>query len=318
MSRFNQMQIFVAVAQQQGFSAAARQLRLSPPVVTRAIAELEARLGVRLLHRTTRHVRLTEAGQRYLNDAKRVLAAVDEADEAAIGIHAEPRGHLSITAPVLFGRMHVMPGIAEYLQRYPGMEVSALLVDRVVNLMEEGIDVAIRIGELQDSSYQALRLGEVKRVWCASPEFLAVHGTPRHPSQFGNHQVIVINDMSERPEWHYLEGNKKAAVKLAPRLRVTSNDSAIEAAGRGVGITQLLSYQVAHELAAGTLKALLGKYALPPLPINILHREGRHSAAKIRAFIDLMASQLRGNNALAGGEKSRLGKAVKMQARSGK
>jgi len=293
MSRFTQMQIFVAVAEQEGFAAGARKLRLSPPAVTRAVAELETRLGVRLLHRTTRRVRLTEAGQRYLNDARNVLAAADEADEAAIGIHAEPRGQLTITAPVLFGRMHVMPGIAAYLQRYPEMTVSALLVDRVVNLMEEDIDIAIRIGELGDSSFQALRVGQVQRLWCASPDYFAAYGKPRHPAEFANHQVIVIDDMSSHPVWRYTDGNRTATVKLKPRLRVTSNDSAIEAALRGLGITQLLSYQAAPELQAGKLKQVLGGFALPPIPINILHREGRHSAAKIRAFIDLMAGLLR-------------------------
>jgi len=305
MSRFNQMQIFVAVAEQAGFAAGARKLGLSPPAVTRAVAELESRLGARLLHRTTRHVRLTEAGQRYLNDARRVLAAVDEADEAAIGIHAEPRGHLTITAPVLFGRMHVMPGIVAYLQRYPEMEVSALLVDRTVNLLEEGIDVAIRIGDLGDSSFQALRVGEVKRVWCASPEYFAAHGKPRHPSEFSSHQVIVTDALNNTPEWRYLEGSRIATVKLKPRLHVSSNDAALEAAVRGLGITQLLSYQAAPELAAGRLKPVLGNHALPPLPINILHREGRHSTAKIRAFIDLMTTLLRGNKTLAQSKSAR-------------
>ncbi len=298
MSRFNQMQIFVAVAEQEGFAAGARKLRLSPPAVTRAVAELEARLGVRLLHRTTRHVRLTDAGHRYLEDTRRVLAAAEEADEAAIGIHAEPRGLLTITAPVLFGRMHVMPGVVAYLQRYPQMEVSALLVDRVINLMEEGIDVAIRIGELGDSSFKAVRIGEVKQLWCASPDYLTAHGKPRHPSEFAAHQTIVTHGSSQRPEWRYVEGSKTVAVKLRPRLRVTSNDSAIEAAVRGLGITQLLSYQAAPELAAGRLKQVLGSYGLPPVPVNILHREGRHSATKIRAFIDLVAAQLRGNKHL--------------------
>jgi len=159
MDRFHLMSVFVAVAETEGFAAGARRLNMSPPAVTRAVAALEEQLGVKLFNRTTRFVRTTEAGQRYLTDARRILADIDAADEAAAGINAEPRGHLTITAPVMFGRMHVMPGIIKYLERYPGTEVSAVFLDRVVNLLEEGIDVGIRIGELPDSSMQALRVG---------------------------------------------------------------------------------------------------------------------------------------------------------------
>ena len=169
MDRFHTMSVYVAVAEEQGFASAARRLGMSPPAVTRAIATLEQRLGVRLLQRTTRHVRTTEAGQRYLEDARRVLAEVDAVDEAVSGINAEPRGHLAITAPVMFGRMFIIPGIVEYLEHFPDTEISALFLDRDVNLLEEGVDVAVRIGELADSSMRALRVGSVRQVVCASP-----------------------------------------------------------------------------------------------------------------------------------------------------
>ncbi len=189
MDRLNSMAIFVAVAEQEGFSGAARLLNMSPPAVTRAVAALEEHLGVKLFNRTTRFVRLTEAGQRYLEDARRIVAAADEADEAAAGINAEPKGHLVVTAPVLFGRLYVMPVISDYLQRYKDTEVTALFLDRIVNLLEEGVDVGIRIGELPDSSYRALRVGQVRRVLCAAPSYLAEHGIPSMPEDIVKHQL---------------------------------------------------------------------------------------------------------------------------------
>ena len=183
MDRFQLMNVFVAVAEESGFAAGARRLRMSPPAVTRAVAALEQRLKVKLLNRTTRYVRTTEVGQRYLDDARRILAEADEADEAAAGVNAAPRGHLAVTAPVLFGRMFVMPLIVEYLNRYPDTAVSAVLLDRVVNLLEEGLDVGIRIGELPDSNLQATVVGSVRLVVCASKEYLRRHGVPRRPEE---------------------------------------------------------------------------------------------------------------------------------------
>lgn len=298
MDRLTEMQIYVAVAESEGFAAAARRLNISPPVATRAVADLEARLGVKLLNRTTRYVRVTDAGQRYLEDARRVLIAADEADEAAIGVNAEPRGHFTVTAPVLFGRMYVMPGIVDYLQRFPATEVSALFVDRVVNLLEEGVDVALRIGELGDSSYNALRLGSVRRVLCASPDYLARHGLPLHPNALRDHQLIVATNLGMNVEWRFNQDGKPLAIRIKPRLSVTSIDSAIEAAVRGLGITRVMSYQVAQELAQGRLKILLREFEPEIVPVHVLHREGRYASAKIRSFIDFMAERLRGNKSL--------------------
>jgi DNA-binding transcriptional LysR family regulator len=298
MDRLTEMQIYVAVAECEGFAAAARRLGISPPVATRAVADLEARLGVKLLNRTTRYVRATDAGQRYLEDARRVLAAADEADEAAIGINSEPRGHLTVTAPVLFGRIYVMPGIVDYLQRFPATEVSALFVDRVVNLLEEGVDVALRIGELGDSSFKALRVGSVRRVLCASPDYIARNGLPAHPEALTNHPLILASNPGANIEWRFMQDAKPLAVRIKPRLNVTSNDSAIEAAVRGLGITRVMSYQVAFELESGQLNVLLGEFEPAPVPIHILHREGRYAAAKVRSFIDLMVERLRANKSL--------------------
>lgn len=298
MDRLTEMQIYVAVAECEGFAAAARRLGISPPVVTRAVADLEARLGVRLLNRTTRYVRATDAGQRYLDDARRVIAVADEADEAAIGVNSEPRGHLTVTAPVLFGRIYVMPAIVDYLQRYPAAEVSALFVDRVVNLLEEGVDVALRIGELGDSSFNALRVGRVRRVLCASPDYLARQGVPENPDALTGHSIIVATSLGANVEWRFMQDKTPWVVRIKPRLSVSSNDSAIEAAVRGLGIARLMSYQVAPEIDSGKLKILLSEYETAPVPIHIVHREGRYTSTKIRSFIELMAEQLRANKSL--------------------
>lgn len=293
MDRFHLMSVFVAVAEAEGFAAGARRLSMSPPAVTRAIATLEEQLGVKLFNRTTRYVRTTEAGQRYLTDARRILADLDAADEAAAGINAEPRGHLTITAPVMFGRMHVMPGIINYLERYPDTEVSAVFLDRVVNLLEEGIDVGIRIGELPDSTMQALPVGAVRIVTCASPEYLSEHGSPRHPGELEEHSIIASSAGNNAVDWRFHQPRDSWTQRLKPRLSVTSNDAAIEAAIQGLGITRLLSYQVAPFISAGKLKVILEDYEPPPRPVNIVHREGRFSSARVRAFIDLLAERLR-------------------------
>jgi len=298
MDRLNMMAIFIAVAEQEGFAGAARLLNLSPPAVTRAVAALEEHLGVKLFNRTTRFVRLTEAGQRYAEDARRVIAAADEADEAATGINAEPKGHLVVTAPVLFGRSYVMPGISEYLQRHQNTEVTALFLDRIVNLLEEGVDVAIRIGELPDSSYKALRVGQVRRVLCASPSYLAEQGVPLSPDDLAKHQLIVAGAISSTIDWRFENDGSPVSIRIKPRLRVTSNDAAIEAAVLGLGITRLLSYQIASQLASGELKIILSEFEPKPMPINIIHREGKYAAAKIRSFVDLMSTRLRSNASL--------------------
>lgn len=293
MDRFHLMSVFVAVAEAEGFAAGARRLSMSPPAVTRAIATLEEQLGIKLFNRTTRYVRTTEAGQRYLTDARRILADLDAADEAAAGINAEPRGHLTITAPVMFGRMHVMPGIINYLERYPDTEVSAVFLDRVVNLLEEGIDVGIRIGELPDSTMQALPVGAVRIVTCASPEYLSEHGSPRHPGELEEHSIIASSAGNNAVNWRFHQPRDSWTQRLKPRLSVTSNDAAIEAAFQGLGITRLLSYQVAPFISAGKLEIILEDYEPPPRPVNIVHREGRFSSARVRAFIDLLAERLR-------------------------
>ena len=299
MDRLQTMSAFVAVAEEQSFSGAARRLNISPPVVTRAVSELEQRLKVKLLNRTTRYVRATEAGLRYLEDARRLLDEIDIADEAAAGVNADPRGNLVVTAPVLFGRMHVMPGIIDYLNRYPETQISALFLDRVVNMVDEGIDVGIRIGELPDSSMRALRVGAVRLVSVASPTYLKNFGEPESPKCLSKHSTIASSAANHFIGWQYKTNKRSQAFRINPRLVVSSNDAAIEAARKSFGITRVLSYQVAPYLATANLKTILQEFEPPESPVHIIHREGRYSSAKIRAFIDLLADRLRSDGALA-------------------
>lgn len=298
MDRFLQMQVFAAVADEESFAAAARRLHMSPPAVTRAIAALEGQLGVKLFNRTTRHVRATEAGQRYLEDARRILADVAAADEAAAGIDAEPRGRLAVTAPVLFGRRFVVPSIVEYLRRYPQTQVEAVFLDRVVNLLEEGLDVGVRIGELPDSSMRARKVGEVRLMLLASPGYLDGHGLPGDPGELKAHTLIASSAGSFATGWRFNYPEGERVVRVKPRLTVSTNDAAIEAAEEGFGITRALSYQVAPQLSRGSLQLLLPAFEPLPRPVNVVHREGRHSSTRVRAFIDLLTEHLRTHPAL--------------------
>lgn len=297
MDRLHLMSVLVAVAEEQGFAAAARRLSMSPPAVTRAITALEERLGVKLLNRTTRYVRTTDAGQRYLEDARRIVAEADAADEAAAGVNAEPRGHLAVTAPVLFGRMFVMPGIVDYLKLYPDTEVTAVFLDRIVNLLEEGLDVGVRIGELADSSMRARRVGSVRTVVCASPEYLRHHGLPQRPEDLLEQTIITSSAGNNAIDWRF-ESFSGARVSIRPRLTVTTNDAAIEAAIRGFGIARLFSYQVAPQVACGELQIILQQCEPPSRPVHIVHRDGRLASVKVRAFVDLMAERLQTDRAL--------------------
>jgi DNA-binding transcriptional LysR family regulator len=298
MDRFHLMSVYVAVAEEQGFASGARRLGLSPPAVTRAVAALEQRLGVKLLNRTTRYVRTTEAGQRYLDDARRVLAAADAVDEAIGGANAVPRGRLTMTAPVMFGRMFVMPAIVDYLQKFPDTEISALFLDRDVNLLEEGVDVAVRIGDLPDSSLRALPLGTVRQVVCASPAYLQRHGKPSSPEDLATHTLIASSAVNNPLSWRFSSEQGDRSPRLKPRLTVTSNDAAIEAALRGFGITRLLSYQVARHVADGELQLLLETFEAESRPIHVVHREGRLASATVRSFIDFIAAKLRADELL--------------------
>ena len=293
MDQIHLMKVFVAVGELESFAAAARRLDISPAAVTRAVSALEDMLGVKLLLRTTRSVRLTQAGGRYLEDTRHILASISEANEAAAGINATPKGELAVTAPILFGKKFVMPSIVRYLQQYPEVDVSAYFLDRIVNMVEEGMDVAVRIGPLPDSGLKALRVGRVRRMLCASPEYLARQGVPQHPSDLPAHAVIATTNLSPRAGWRFGVTDEPTMVRIKPRLTVTSNDGAIAAAVGGLGIARLLSYQVVDEIASGQLQVILADYEEAPWPIHVLHRESKHGSAKVRMFVDMLAHELR-------------------------
>jgi DNA-binding transcriptional LysR family regulator len=295
MDRFETMRVFVAVAETQGFAAAARRLAMSPPAVTRAVLALEDRIGARLLHRTTRVVRLTDAGARFLADCKRILAEVDEAEASAAGSHAEPRGQIGVTAPILFGRMHVVPIILDFLERYPNISTRLLFRDSLVDLIGDAFDVAIRIAHLPDSSLRAIQVGSVRRVVCASRAYLAAHGTPRTPDELSQHETIAFSASAEPAEWTFAAGR---TVTPAARFTVSGSDVAIAAAVAGRGITRVLSYQVASEVRAGRLEIILADFEPPLLPINVVYAEGLRAAARVRTFVDFAVDRLRTVKAL--------------------
>lgn len=295
MDKLEAMRVFVEVAECRSFVAASRKLDLSAPAVTRSIAQLERALGVRLFNRTTRHVRLTDSGARFFEDAKRILEEVEQAVATASGSYAEPRGVLSVTAPVLFGQKHIVPIMTEYLQKNPSVTVRALFYDRVSNILDEGLDVAIRIGHLKDSSIYATQVGSVQRVVCASPAYLKERGMPRYPSDLADHEIIHASTVEPSTTWRFDSKGGKEVVKVSPRLHCSQNGAAIAAARQGLGITRLMSYQVGEEFKNGSLERILRDYETKPLPVNIIYLEGRQANAKIRSFIDLAVARLRAN-----------------------
>lgn len=293
MDRFETLRIFAAVAEAQGFAAAARRLKLSPPAVTRAVAALEARLGTRLLYRTTRIVRPTEAGLGLLADARRILAELEEAEAAAGGVSSAPRGLLTVTAPILFGRMFVAPVVLDFLKAQPGVQARLLLLDRVIDLIEEGIDVALRIAPLADSSLTAIPVGSMRSVICAAPSYLAARGAPLQPSDVAGHDTIAFSGGTGFEEWSLYAGSRRITVKTRPRLTVNTAEVAVAAAVAGHGLVRVLSYQAAAAVREGKLKLVLTDYEPSPVPIHLVHLEGRRANAKVRAFLDFTLPRLR-------------------------
>lgn len=288
MDHLESMRVFIAVADARGFAAAARQLRVSPPVVTRGVAALEQRLGVRLLNRTTRQMHLTEAGQRFLVDCKRIVAELRDAEAAARAAHAEPQGLLTVTAPVMFGRMHIVPLLHDFMESHPKVTVRGMFIDRIVNLVEEACDVALRIDALADSSLTAVKVGTVRRIVVASPEYLAANGTPRTPADVEGHRAFG----SGRAPWRF-RGTAAASAQPRMLLKVNGGDVAIASALAGHGLARPLSYQVDEELRDGRLKTVLADYETDPIPVQLVYPEGRKAAAKVRAFVDFTAARLR-------------------------
>jgi len=294
MDRLHAMKVFLKVIECGGFAGAGRALSMSPPAVTRAVAALEEVIGARLLIRTTRTVRLTEAGTRYAEDCRRILADLAESEASAAGTHARPSGTLIVTAPVLFGQIHVLPILLDFLGKHPAVTGRALFLDRVVHLIEDDVDVAIRIAHLPDSEYRAIPVGSVRRVICGAPAYLKKHGVPATPADLTRHTLIAATATLGPLDLHFGREHR-TSVRVQPRLTTSTIESAIIAASGGWGLTRALSYQVGRAVAEKKLQIVLSEYEEEPLPIHVVYAEGRRAPAKVRAFVEFAVERLRGN-----------------------
>jgi DNA-binding transcriptional LysR family regulator len=293
MDRLEAMRVLVAAVDGGSLSAAGRALGMPLATVSRKVSELESLLKTQLLVRTTRKLTETEAGQAFIASCRRILEDVNEAERFAAGEYSAPRGELIVTAPLVFGRLHVLPVAAEFLQAYPEVNLRLVLGDRLLSLQEEHLDAAIRIGELPDSSLIATRLGMVRAVVCASPAYLARRGTPRHPRELRQHDLVVFSGLASPNFWRFSSG--KAAIPLVPRARltVTTAEAAIDGAIAGAGLTCVLSYQAQAAIEAGILVRVLRQFEPPPLPVNFVYASRGRPPQKLRAFIDFVAPRLR-------------------------
>ena len=293
MDRLESMSILVAAVEAGSLSAAARRLGTPLATVSRKVSELEAHLKTRLLNRSSRNLTLTDAGRSYLEACKRILEDVGEAERAASGEYSAPKGDLIITAPIVFGRLHVLPIAMEFLKAYPDIDIRIVLADRVVNLLEDHVDLAVRIGELPDSSLVATRIGVIRRVVCGSPAYFAERGTPRSPGELGVHDCITFEGLSSPHAWGFTTGKSDASVPIRSRLVVNTAEAAIDAAIAGVGITRVLSYQIANAMQAGALAVVLEEFEPVPAPVSLVYAGQRRLPLKLRAFLDFAAPRLK-------------------------
>lgn len=295
MDHLKALEVFCAVAEAKGLAGGARKLSLSPPSVTRIINELEAHLGTPLLHRTTRTVSLTQVGLTYFVDAKRILDDLKLADDTAKGAQIKPTGTLRITSSVLFGQYYMGPIILDYLNLYPDVRVEAVFIDRLVNVVEEGFDIAVRIGKLPDSSLRAKRVGAVRHVVCGSPDYFNSRGIPQHPRDLQQHKIIHFTGFSGDAKWNF---DGKTSVQLKPRLTFSSVAPCISSAKASWGLTKVLSYQIGPSLGDGDLQTVLTDYTQEQWPINLVYADGRIQSAKVRSFLDLAAEKLQNDRNL--------------------
>jgi len=293
LDRFNELKVFISVAETGGFAKAAARLRSSPPAVTRTIAALEQRVGVQLFNRTTRLVSMTEAGRRFLEHARRILTDLDAAESELAGESSMASGHLTITSPVTMGRMVLPSIVTEFLHAHPLVTAKILLFDRITNLIEEGIDVGLRVGQLPDSTIIARQVGEVRRILVASPDYLSKHGTPKDPSDLKIHSMIAFTGLLPNREWIFGEGKATKRMTLKPRFEINDAAAAISAAEGGGGITIALSYMVANHIRERQLVQVLEPFAPPAVPVQLVYPESRLVAPKVRAFVDFAAPKLR-------------------------
>jgi DNA-binding transcriptional LysR family regulator len=293
MDRIDAMATLLAAVDTGSLSAASRALGMPLATVSRKVSELEAHRRTRLLIRTSRRLTLTEAGQAYVASARRILEEMDEAERAASGEYRAPRGHLTITAPIMFGRLHVEPVVLDFLKAYPDITVRLTLADTVLNLIDDHVDVAVRVGKLPDSRLMALRLGEIGWVACASPDYLAHRGEPDSPEELANHDCIMFEGLYSNNSWTFGRDRQVQEISVRPRFSVNSADAAIAAAIRGAGVTRVLSYQVAEPVARGALKVILQAFEPDLLPVHLLYADQSLIPLKLRAFLDFAGPRLR-------------------------
>ncbi|NWD28047.1 LysR family transcriptional regulator [Pseudomonas yamanorum] len=289
MDRYRDMQIFQALSRQPSLASAGRFLGISGPTVIRAIARLEARLRVPLVQRSTRGIRLTKAGVRFMADCSRILDGVSAAEASAKGAHAQAEGNLRVFFPFLFSRYVMAPLLADYLERYPGVRVFAHYHDHYPNLNEEGLDVAVVVGELPESSLIARPVGQVRNIVCASPGYLQNHGEPRQPEALKQHRLVATQAYSEWVQWDF----QGSSIKARARLACTTVQGAINAAVQGAGLVRCLSYPLHEHLASGQLRRVLQAFEPPPLPVHVVYREGRNASMRVRSFVDFSVAALR-------------------------
>jgi DNA-binding transcriptional LysR family regulator len=293
MDRLDAMAVAVTVQELGSLSAAARRLRMPLPTVSRKLSDLEAHLNARLFNRSTRRLTSTDAGETYLAACKRILEDVRETEHTVSGEFSTPRGELVISAPIVFGRIHVLPVITAFFQAYPEVTVRLSLSDRMVGLLEDHVDLALRIGELEDSRLIATRCGSTRRVVCGSREYFSQHGTPKHPTDLATHAAVIFETVTSSNAWVFAAERSDIAVSMRRQLIVNTSEAAIDAAIAGVGVTRVLSYQIEHAIKAGTLVAVLKRFEPESLPISLVHDNQRRVPLKVRAFLDFAAPRLR-------------------------
>jgi len=292
VDRLESMAVLLAAVEAGSLSAAGRKLGMPLATVSRKVADLESHLNARLLNRSSRKLTLTDAGEAYVAACRRILDAVEEAERDVAGEYVAPRGELTISAPVLFGALYVMPIVIAFLEAFPEIDMRVMLSDRVVNLLEERVDVAVRSGELPDSSLRARRLGTIRRVICGSPAYLQEHGTPVDPSELSAHTCITFESLAAADAWRFVVNQSESSVAVRSRLIVDSAQSAVDAARAGIGVTRVLSYQIAHACRSGELEVVLSEFEPPPWPVNLVYASGRYQPIKVRAFLDFAAPRL--------------------------
>jgi DNA-binding transcriptional LysR family regulator len=293
MDRFESMSVLVTAVEAGSLSAAARRLGTPLATISRKVAELETHLNTRLLNRTNRRLTLTDAGQSYVAACRRILEEVGEAERAARGEYSAPKGDLLVTAPVVLGRLRVLPVVVEFLRAYPDIDIRMMLTDGLVQLVENQVDLAVRIGELPDSSLVATRIGSIRRVVCGSPAYFAERGIPKRPDDLATHSCITYEGLMSPGAWTFAIGKSDMFIPIHSRLVVNAAEAAVEAAIAGIGITRVLSYQIANAVQSGALLVALAEFEPTPAPVSLVHAGGRLLPLKVRAFLDFAAPRLK-------------------------